>query len=111
MCTTEQEAQQAQQPVVIMIVIPMIIAIAIVQQPASTLARVMSHVPFFSPIIMFMRINILPPPVIEIVINVLVILATIAGVVWAAARIFRVGILMTGKRATIPEIVRWMKAS
>jgi ABC-2 type transport system permease protein len=110
-CTTEQEAQQAQQPIVVMIVIPMAIAFMIIQQPASTLARVMSHVPFFSPIIMFMRINILPPPAIEIVVNVLVCLATIAVVVWAASRIFRVGILMTGKRATIPEIARWMRAS
>lgn len=111
MCTTEQEAQQAQQPVVILIVIPFAIAFLIVQQPASTLARVMSHVPFFSPIVMFMRINILPPPALEIFLNVAVILATTAGVVWAAARVFRVGILMTGKRATIPEIIRWVKAS
>ncbi|MBI3451120.1 MAG: ABC transporter permease, partial [Acidobacteria bacterium] len=111
MCTTEQEAQQAQQPVVIMIVIPMVIAFMIVQQPASTLARVMSHVPFFSPIVMFMRINILPPPMWEIAVNILAILVTIGVLVWAAARVFRVGILMTGKRATIPEVIRWIKAA
>jgi len=71
----------------------------------------MSHVPFFSPIVMFMRINILPPPAWEIAVNVLAILATIAAAVWAASRVFRVGILMTGKRATIPEVLRWIKAA
>jgi ABC-2 type transport system permease protein len=110
-CTTEHEAQSAQQPVVMLIVIPLLIALLIVRQPASTLAVTMSHVPFFSPIVMFMRINILPPPMWEILLNLAAIFLTIAGVVWVAGRIFRVGVLMTGKRATIPELMRWLKAA
>lgn len=110
-CTTEHEAQSAQQPVVMLIVIPLLIALVIVRQPASTLAIAMSHVPFFSPIVMFMRINILSPPMWEILANLAAILLTIAAVVWVAGRIFRVGILMTGKRATIPELMRWLKAA
>ncbi len=111
MCTSEQEAQSAQMPVVMLLVIPMISAIALVRQPAGTLGVVMSHVPFFSPIVMFMRIQMLTPPAWEIALNVVLMIATIAGTVWVAARIFRVGILMTGKRATIPEVVRWLRTS
>lgn len=110
-CTTEQEAQSAQQPVVMLLVVPMVIAIMIIQQPGGTLARVMSHIPFFSPIVMFMRINVLPPPAWEIAVNFAVVTATILLVAWLAARVFRVGILMTGKRATIPEIIRWVRTT
>jgi ABC-2 type transport system permease protein len=110
-CTTEQEAQAAQQPVVMLLVVPILVALSVVRQPASTVAVAMSHVPFFSPIIMFMRIQLLTPPMWEILVNVAALLATIAGVVWVSSRVFRVGILMTGKRATIPEIVRWVRAS
>ena len=111
MCTTEHEAQAAQQPVVMLLVVPLVIALLIVRQPGGAMAVALSHVPFFSPIVMFMRINLLMPPLWEIVINVAAMLVTIIGVVWVAGRIFRVGILMTGKRATIPELVRWLKTA
>jgi ABC-2 type transport system permease protein len=110
MCTSEQEAQNTQMPVVMLLVIPMAIALMIVQQPSSPAAVALSHVPFFAPIIMFMRISVLTPPAWEIALNVLVVLATIVASVWAAGRIFRIGILMTGKKATIPEVARWLRA-
>jgi len=110
-CTTEQEAQAAQQPVVMLLVVPILVGLSVVRAPSSTLAVVMSHVPFFSPIVMFMRVQLLMPPSWEILVNIGALLATITGVVWISSRVFRVGILMTGKRATIPEIVRWLKAS
>ena len=111
MCTSEQEAQSAQMPVVLLIVVPLIFAMAFVRQPGGPASVVMSHVPFFSPIVMFMRLQLLPPPAWEVALNVAALLATIAACVWVAGRVFRVGILMTGKRATIPEIVRWIRAA
>jgi len=110
-CTTEQEAQSAQQPVVMLLVVPIIAAFTIVRSPASTAAVALSHIPFFSPIVMFMRIQLLRPSPWEILLNVGVTVATIAAVIWVSGRIFRVGILMTGKRATIPEIVRWLRTA
>ncbi len=109
MCTSEQEAQNTQTPVVLLVVASFILGISLIRNPGSTLTVAMSHFPFFSPIVMFMRVQSLTPPAWEIAINVLAILAFIAGTAWLAGRIFRVGILMTGKKPTIPELVRWVR--
>lgn len=111
MSTNEQEAQNSQMPVMMLCIASMLLALSLANRPDSTLAVALSHFPFFSPILMFMRIQVLTPPAWEIILNVLVILATITGMTWVAGRVFRVGILMTGKRATIPEIIRWVRAS
>ena len=57
---------------------------------------------------MFLRITILTPPAWQIALAMLLTAATVAGVLWMAARIYRVGILMYGKRPTLPEILRWV---
>jgi ABC-2 type transport system permease protein len=109
MVNTEQEAQQLQWPMVLMLVIPMLISFSITKDPSSTLARVTSLFPFFTPILMFARINIYPPPPLEIALSIVLTLLTIALTVFVAGRIFRVGILMYGKRPTLPEILRWIR--
>ncbi len=111
MATNEQEAQNAQTPVVMLCVVAIILALSIGRQPDTPLAVGLSHFPFFSPILMFTRVQVLTPPLWEILLNVAAMLATIAAMTWVAGRVFRVGILMTGKRATIPEILRWIRAS
>jgi ABC-2 type transport system permease protein len=111
MSTNEQEAQNAQFPVVMLCIISIIMALSLGQRPDTALAIWLSHFPFFSPILMFTRVQVLTPPLWEILLNVAVLLATIAGTTWVAGRVFRVGILMTGKRATIPELLRWVRAS
>lgn len=111
MCTSEQEAQNTQTPVLFLVVAAFILGISLIRNPESSLTVAVSHFPFFSPIVMFMRIQSLTPPAWEIAINVLAILAFIAGTAWLAGRIFRVGILMTGKKPTIPELVRWVRTS
>ena len=111
MSTNEQEAQSAQMPVMMLCIASMLLAVSLGGRPDSPMAVWLSHFPFFSPILMFMRIQVLTPPAWEILLNVLVMLGTIAGMTWIAGRVFRVGILMTGKRATIPEILRWVRAS
>jgi ABC-2 type transport system permease protein len=111
MSTNEQEAQNAQTPVVMICVAAIILALSIGQNPDTNFAMALSHFPFFSPILMFTRIQVLTPPGWEIAVNVAVILMTIAAGMWVAGRVFRVGILMTGKRATIPEIIRWVRSA
>jgi ABC-2 type transport system permease protein len=66
-------------------------------------------IPFFTPLLMFLRIAILTPPMWQIALSVALTGLTIAAVLWVAARIYRVGILMYGKRPTFPEIVRWIR--
>jgi ABC-2 type transport system permease protein len=68
----------------------------------------MSMLPGISPLIMFLRIVILTPPVWQIALSIGLLALAIVGVLWVSARIYRVGILMYGKRPTFPEIVRWV---
>ncbi len=108
-CDTEQDAQHLQ----ILVIVPMILSLLamtfITRQPNATPSVVMSLIPFFSPMIMIVRVNVHTPPWIEIAASVLILIATIAGLMWAAARIYRVGILMRGKRATLSEMIRWVR--
>ena len=108
-CTSEQDAQHVQMLVILPLIVPMLLANFIIRQPDAPVSVVLSLIPFFSPILMFMRINILTPSLPEIAGSILLLIATIAAVMWAAARIYRAGILMYGKRATLPEILRWLK--
>jgi ABC-2 type transport system permease protein len=65
--------------------------------------------PVFSPIIMLVRIITQQPPLWQIALSLFIGLLTIVGLVWLAARIYRTGMLMYGKRATIPEVIRWIR--
>ncbi len=109
MVNSEQEAQQWMPFVTLPIVIPMMMMWLIIRQPSSTTAIWMSMVPFFSPILMYMRIVVATPPWYEIAASIAILAATIWGVIWLCSRIYRVGILMYGKKPTLPEIVKWVK--
>lgn len=108
-CNTDQEAQQLQTPVVMALAFTIIIPIAIMQKPDGLFATVVSMIPFFTPIVMFMRINVLTPPAWQIALSVLIMLVSIyiAGLI--SAKIFRVGILMYGKRPQIKEVMKWLR--
>lgn len=106
---TDQEAQQMQWPAMMPILIAVFLMNAVIQHPNSALAFWLSIVPFFAPILMLVRILIEQPPVWQIVLCVGIMLATIYGLWMLAARIYRIGILMYGKRPTLPELRRWLK--
>lgn len=110
MVNSEQEAQHMQQPVVWALVIPMYATFFFINSPDALLTRIVSLFPFFTPMVMLMRITVMTPPWWEIALSVVIMLATIVGVIWVVARIFRVGILMYGKRPSLPEIARWVKS-
>ena len=105
------EAQQTQQPLVLMQMLPLVFAIAIVRQPSGTLAVVLSMIPFFAPSVMMMRAALQPPPLLQVVASVALLIIAVAVVLWAVSKIFRVGILMTGKKMTVPEMLRWLRAA
>jgi ABC-2 type transport system permease protein len=107
--TTEQEAQQITSYVTMMLVLPIVAIFPILQEPNSTLATVLSFIPFISPTIMAMRTAILMPPVWEIATSISILLVSIMGIVWVSSKIFRVAILSYGKRATLPEILSYLK--
>jgi ABC-2 type transport system permease protein len=108
MCSSEEDAQQTQIPVTILLVIPMLVLAPIIQDPHGTLATSLSLVPFFAPILMFPRF-MAGAPLWQVGVSLLLMVAAIVVVAWVAGRIYRVGILMQGKRPTLPEIVRWVR--
>lgn len=108
--SSEQEAQQAQQPIVLMLVASFLSMFALLNDPGSKLSVALSLVPFTSPIAMPVRwaAGDLPPG--EVAASLVLLVAGIVGVTWVAARIYRVGILMTGKRPGVRELWRWVRA-
>ena len=109
MVNTEQDAQQLQFPVLMLIIVAFVFAFYIIRQPTSSLTHIVSQIPFFSPITMFTRISVQTPPFSEILLSIVILIVTIIFLIWLAGKIFRVGILMYGKRPTLPEVLRWLR--
>jgi ABC-2 type transport system permease protein len=105
------DAQQVAFPVVMLLVIPFILLQGVIQNPSSTSSVVLSLVPFFSPILMLGRIFTETPPWWQIVLAVVLMIGTFFASLWVAARIYRVGILMYGKKFRLGEIVKWIRYS
>ena len=107
-CNSEEEAQQVVTPLVMMLILPFMLMFGLFRAPDATLTVVLSHIPFFSPLLMFMRISILAPPFWEILLNIAVMIATIFGAILIMGKIYKIGILMYGKRPTLSELWRWL---
>lgn len=108
MVTTTQEGSQFLVVIVSVLLLGMYSVIPIVRDPNSTFSTIVSLVPFVSPISMPARIFIETPPFWQICLSLIFNILAICGIVWATARVYRVGMLMYGKRATIPEVWRWI---
>ena len=106
-----QEAQNLLYPIIIPLVVGIMLFPMILESPDSPRAVLLSLVPFLTPLLMFLRIVVLTPPLWQIALSIVLTALTIVAVVWVAARIYRVGILMYGKRPTFPEIIRWVRHS
>ncbi|HTG54385.1 MAG TPA: ABC transporter permease, partial [Gemmatimonadaceae bacterium] len=111
MVSNEQDAQQAATPIILLVITPIIFLQTILQNPNSRAAEVLSWMPFSAPIIMPLRMVVTSVPTIEIVLTLTGVLFSCGVAVWLAARIYRVGLLMYGKRATLAEVVRWIRAA
>ncbi len=108
-CGSEEEAQQTGAPLAMLIVVPFILMFQLFRIPDSTLSVLLSHVPFFSPILMFMRINVLMPPLWEILLNISAVCLTVVLVMLMSGKIYRIGILMYGKRPTLRQLWQWAR--
>jgi ABC-2 type transport system permease protein len=109
MVNSDQEAQQFVFPVVMLVIIPLMSIWYIIGNPNSQMSLILSLIPFFAPITMFARILVQTPPVWQIVLSFALLMATIVAMIWLVGRIYRVGVLMYGKRPTLPEIIKWIK--
>ena len=111
MVTTTQEGGQLAMPVVLLLVFGFYLAFPVIRSPSSPLAFWVSMVPFFAPITMIIRIVSQTPPLWEIVLSLVIGFVTVLALLWLTARVYRTGMLMYGKRATIPEVLRWIRHS
>ena len=107
--TTEQEGQQLQFIIVIPLVLSVFMLSSVVKTPDAPIVAWLSMFPFFAPVLMYARIVIQTPPVWQIALSLVLLIGTIAGLLVLCARIYRVGVLIYGKRPTLPEILKWLK--
>jgi len=110
-CNDLKDSQNMMTPVMLLVMIPVFTAGTVLRAPDGTLATVLSLVPTAAPFLMLLRISLQPgPPMWQIVASVVIMTCTALAVVWAAGKIFRTGLLMQGKSATLTEMVKWVTA-
>jgi ABC-2 type transport system permease protein len=110
-CETEQELQMFTPLAAVPVWISFALIIVITNDPSSLTSVLISFIPPCTPIIMFLRMGSEIPPLWQIAVSIILMLISIRAVLWASSRLYRVGILMYGKRATLPEIMRWIRYS
>jgi ABC-2 type transport system permease protein len=107
--TNEQDVQQASMPVMLMLIASIVFIQPILLNPTSTFSRVMSWIPFSAPILMPLRMTMIQIPWTELAGTLAGLIAGCVVATWVAARIYRVGMLMYGKRPTFREMGRWVR--
>jgi len=109
-CTSTEELGQSMMAAVLPMVIALWVAISVISNPSTTMTRVLSLIPFFTPLVMMARVNVLMPPLWEIWLGIALLAASAALASCAASKIFSYALLMTGKRPTLPELLQVIKA-
>jgi ABC-2 type transport system permease protein len=106
---TEQEAQNFQGVITMFLIVPLVLMMQILNQPDGTLSVVLSLIPFFTPMLMFLRITLTPVPAIQLIASVVLMVGAILACTWVVAKIYRVGILMHGSKPKIKDLIRWVR--
>jgi len=109
MCSTDEEAQHAQFPFMMVLIIPILFVLQAIQEPLTPLVTWLSLFPLFSPVLMWARVAGGGVPGWQIGLSFVLMGATVIGVAWLAGRIYKVGILMAGKKPSLPELWRWVR--
>ena len=110
-CETEQELQMYTPLAALPIWLSFALIVIVVNNPDSALSVAASLFPATAPIIMMLRVGSQVPPAWQFGASIGIMVLSIWGVLWVSSRLYRVGILMYGKRATIPELLRWLRYS
>jgi ABC-2 type transport system permease protein len=111
MTSSEQELQQMNMFLMLPLIASSLVILRVVRDADGVIAQAFSFFPFCTPLIMYVRIAVHQPPAWQIALSILGLILTILAVLWFASRIYRVGILMYGKKPNLPEILRWLKYS
>jgi ABC-2 type transport system permease protein len=106
---TDQEAQQLAMVPGLFMVGCWAFYPAVLNNPNGPISVFVSLFPLTAPLMMFLRTSVAEPPFWQVLLSMLILVLSTVGIAWAAGRIYRVGILMYGKKPTIPEILRWVR--
>jgi ABC-2 type transport system permease protein len=109
MVNSQEDVQQASMPVMLLLVSSIIFMTPIMTNPGSSLARTMSLLPFSAPILMPLRMTLIPVPWYEVAGSLVGVAVACLVAIWLSARIYRVGLLMYGKKPSYRELARWIK--
>jgi ABC-2 type transport system permease protein len=107
---SEQEAQQFMAILSVLTVLPIILSSYVITNPNATIVKILSYIPVITPFFMILRIGIEMPSILEIIATLGLMVGFVIFTMYAAGKIFRVAILMYGKRPKFDEIIRWIKA-
>jgi len=109
MVTTTQEGGQLAMPIILILVVSFYLFLPVSRSPDSSFSFWVSMIPFSAPVAMLVRIVTQTPPFWQIALSLVIGFGSVVLIMWFASRIYRVGMLMYGKRASIPEALRWAK--
>tara|TARA_B110000116_G_scaffold227475_1_gene208390 strand:- start:30 stop:731 length:702 start_codon:yes stop_codon:yes gene_type:complete len=106
----QSDAQQFMLPITLIVIIGLYVGILTVpEDPNGIVAQIFSYIPFTSPIVMMMRIPN-GVPLYEQIISLTILFSSVLFIVWISAKIYRIGILMYGKKITYGEIIKWLRS-
>lgn len=109
MVSNTQDAQQVSTPLTLLIVPSIVLLMPVLMSPNGALTRAVSIIPFTSPILMPVRMSLTAVPWYEVAASVALLALSCGGALWLAARIYRVGVLMYGKKPSFAEVARWVR--
>jgi ABC-2 type transport system permease protein len=111
MVNSDQDAQQAQTPVVLLLIIPVVCVQLVAGNPRGPIAQVLTLIPFSSPVLMPMRYLLSGATPLELALSMAILVVSLLVAIWLAGRIYRIGILMYGKKPSLRELGRWIRYS
>ena len=111
MVNSQEDVQQASMPVMLLLVSSVVFMTPIMTNPGSGLARTMSLLPFSAPILMPLRMTLIPVPWYEVAGSIAGVAIACLAAIWISARVYRVGLLMYGKKPSFREVARWVRYS
>jgi ABC-2 type transport system permease protein len=109
MVSSTQDAQQVATPLTLLVVPSLLLLTPVLLEPNGTLARTVTLIPFTSPILMPVRMSLTSVGVLEVAASIALLVVGCVAAIWLAARIYRVGVLMYGKKPTMAELARWIR--
>jgi ABC-2 type transport system permease protein len=105
----EGDTQQLVFPILLPLIFPILTMVYIQAHPDAPNVVFMSMIPFFTPLVMMVRVIVSTPPLWQIIASIFIMIVAIVFTTYVAGRIYRIGILMYGKRPTISEIIKWIR--